>query len=92
MGLDVAAKIWATTKQLLGECSRAQKLVAALAASREWAYLVVMKGDRFFTLIHHIMLMDVELCPRDPIRGKLVAFEANMREDNTPPRPPAGSF
>ena len=30
-------------------------------------------------------LMDVELHPRDPIRGKLVAFEANMREDNNPP-------
>ncbi len=55
------------TKQLLGESSKAQKLAAALAASRERAYLVVMKGDRFFTLIHHLTLMDVELRPRDPI-------------------------
>lgn len=85
-GLDVAAKIWATTKQLLGEGSRAQKLTAALAAARERAYLVVMKGDRFVTLIHHLTIMDVELRPRDPIKGKLVAFEADMREDNNPPR------
>jgi hypothetical protein len=47
--------------------------------------LVVMKGDRFFTLIHHLTIMDVELRPRDPIKGKLVAFEADMREDNNPP-------
>jgi hypothetical protein len=45
-----------------------------------------MKGDQFFTLIHHLTLLDVELRPRDPIRGKLVAFEADMIDGSTPPR------
>jgi hypothetical protein len=30
--------------------------------------------------------MDVELRPKDPIKGKLVAFEAKMRDDGAPPR------
>ena len=64
-GLDVAAQVWATTKQLLGDNTTAKKLTAALAALKQRAYLVVMKGDRFFTLIHHLTLLDVELRPRD---------------------------
>ena len=63
-GLDVAAQVWATTKQLLGEDPTAYKLLAALAASKRQTYLVVMKGDQFFTLVHHLTMLDVELRPR----------------------------
>ena len=85
-GLDVAAQVWATTKQLLGEGTSTQKLSAALAASKQRAYLVVMKGDRFFTLIHHLSMLDVELRPQDPIIGKLVAFESEVIHGEFPPR------
>jgi hypothetical protein len=85
-GLDVAAKVWETTKQLLGDSSAAQKLAWAMAASKERAYLVVMGGDRYFTLIHHLTIMDAELRPKDPVKGKLTAFEAEMRDQGPPPR------
>jgi hypothetical protein len=85
-GLDVAAQVWATTKQLLGEDTLTYKLSAALAASKQRAYLVMMKGDQFFTLIHHLSMLDVELRPRDPIIGKLVAFEAEVMYEGLPPR------
>jgi hypothetical protein len=84
-GLDIAARVWSTMKQLLGDSSAAQKLACATAASKDRAYLVVMGANRFFTLIHHLTIMDVELRPRDPIKGHLVAFEADMREDGAPP-------
>jgi hypothetical protein len=84
-GLNVAANVWNTTKQLLGDSSAAQKLAWAMAASKERAYLVVMGGNKYFTLIHHLTIMDVELCPKDPIKGQLVAFEAEMRDDGAPP-------
>jgi hypothetical protein len=45
-----------------------------------------MGANKFFTLIHHLAIMDVELRPRDPIKGCLIAFEADMREDGAPPR------
>ncbi len=85
-GLDVAANVWNTTKQLLGDSSAAQKLVWATAASKEQAYLVVMGGNKYFTLIHHLTIMDVELCTKDPIKEQLVVFEAKMRDDGAPPR------
>jgi hypothetical protein len=44
-----------------------------------------MGGNKYFTLIHHLTIMDVELLPRDPIKGQIVAFEAEMREDGAPP-------
>jgi hypothetical protein len=84
-GLDVSANVWNTTKQLLGDSSAAQKLAWAMAASKEWAYIVVMGGNKYFTLIHHLTIMDVELRPRDPIKGQLVVFEAKMRDDGAPP-------
>jgi hypothetical protein len=73
-------------KQLLGEDPTADKLSAALAASMRRAYLVVMKEDRYFTLIHHLTMLDVELRPQDPIKGRLVAFEADVLYDVFPPR------
>jgi hypothetical protein len=85
-GLDVAAQVWATTKQLVGEAPPGDKLSAALAAANRRAYLVVMRGDRYFTLIHHLTILDVELRPREPIRGRLVAFEADVLYDGFPPR------
>jgi hypothetical protein len=84
-GLDVAANVWSTTKQLLGDSSAAQKLAWATATSKERAYLMVMGGNKYFTLIHHLTIMDVELRPKDPIKGQLVAFEAKMRDDDAPP-------
>jgi hypothetical protein len=84
-GLNVAAKVWETTKQLLGDSSAAQKLAWAMAASKERAYLVVMWGDWYFTLIHHLTIMDAELRPKDPVKGKLVAFEAETRDQGAPP-------
>ena len=72
-------------KQLLGEDPTADKLSAALAASMRRAYLVVMKEDRYFTLIHHLTMLDVELRPQDPIKGRLVAFEADVLYDVFPP-------
>ena len=77
-------------KQLLGEDPTADKLSAALAASMRRAYLVVMKEDRYFTLIHHLTMLDVELRPQDPIKGRLVAFEADVLYDVFPP-PPSSS-
>jgi hypothetical protein len=85
-GLDVAARVSNTTKQLLGDSPAAQKLAWATAASKERAYLVVMGANKYFTLIHHLTIMDVELRPRDPIKGQLVSFEAEMREYGAPPR------
>jgi hypothetical protein len=85
-GLDIAAKVWETTKQLLGDSSAAQKLAWAMAASKERAYLVVMGGDRYFTLIHHLTIMAAELHPKDPVKGKLVTFEAETRDQGAPPR------
>jgi hypothetical protein len=41
-GLNVAANVWNTTKQLLGDSSAAQKLAWATAALKERAYFVVM--------------------------------------------------
>ena len=87
-GLDVAAQVWATTKQLVGEAPPGDKLSAALAAANRRAYLVVMRGDRYFTLIHHLTILDVELRPREPIQGRLVAFEADVLYDGFPPRLP----
>ncbi len=84
-GLDVTANVWNTTKQLLGDSSAAQKLAWATAASKEQAYLVVIGGNKCFTLIHHLTIMDVELHPKDPIKGQLVEFEAKMRDDSAPP-------
>ncbi len=84
-GLDVATNVWNTTKQLLGDSSAAQKLAWAMAILKERAYLVVMGGNKYFTLTHHLTIMDVELRPKDPIKGQLVTFEAEMREDGAPP-------
>ncbi len=89
-GLDIATNVWNTTKQLLGDSSAAQKLAWARATSKEWAYLLVMGGNKYFTLIHHLTIMDVELRPKDPIKGQLVAFEAKMRDDGAPS--PAGGI
>ena len=83
-GLDVAARVWSTTTQLLGDSPAAHKLAWATAASNDRAYLVVMGANTSFTLVHHFTIMDVELRPRDPILGRLVAFEADMR-DGAPP-------
>jgi hypothetical protein len=85
-GLDIAERVWATTKQLLGDYPAAQKLAWATAASNEQAYLVVMGGSKNFTLIHHLTVLNVELHPMDPILGRVVAFEAKMRDDGAPPR------
>jgi hypothetical protein len=85
-GLVIAERVWAMTKQLLGDYPAAQKLAWATAASKEWAYLVVMGGSKNFTLIHHHTVLNVELRPKDPILGRVVAFEAEMRDDGAPPR------
>jgi hypothetical protein len=45
-----------------------------------------MGENKYFTLIHHLTIMDVELHPRDPIKGQLVAFDAKIRDDGAPPR------
>ena len=47
---------------------------------------MVMGGDCFITLIHHLIIMEVELRPKDSFKGKLVSFEAEMRDDSTSPR------
>ncbi len=59
------------TRQLLGDYPAAQKLAwaAAAAASKERAYLVVMGGSKYFTVIHHLTVLTVELRPKDPILG-----------------------
>ncbi len=84
-GLDVAARVWSTTTQLLSDSPAAHKLAWATAASKDRAYLVVMGANTSFTLVQHLTIMDVKLRPRDPILGRLVAFEADMRDD-APPR------
>jgi hypothetical protein len=50
-GLDLAERVWATTRQLLGGYPAAQKLAWAVAASKERAYLVVMRESKYFTLV-----------------------------------------
>jgi hypothetical protein len=85
-GLDIAERVWATTKQLLGDYPTAQKLAWATATSKERAYLVVMGGSKNFTLIHHLTVLNVELRPKDPILGRVVAFETEMQDDGAPPR------
>jgi hypothetical protein len=85
-GLDLAERVWATTRQLLGDYSAAQKLAWAAAASKERAYLVVMGGSKNFTLIHHLTVLNVELRPKDPILRQVVVFEAEMRDDSALPR------
>ena len=45
-----------------------------------------MKEDQYFTLIHHLTTLDAELRPRDPIKGRLVTFEADVLYDGFPPR------
>ncbi len=63
-GLDLAERVWATTRQLLGDIRADQKLAWAAAASKERAYLVVMGGSKYFTLIHHLTILNVE--PQGP--------------------------
>ncbi len=84
-GLNIAERVWATMKQLLGDYPVAQKLAWATAASKERVYLVVMGGSKNFTLIHHLTVLNVELHPKDPILGQVVAFEAEMRVNGAPP-------
>ena len=48
-GLDLAKRVWATTRQLLGDYQADQKLAWATAASKERAYLVVMGGSKYTT-------------------------------------------
>ncbi len=84
-GLDIAERVWATTKQLLGDYPAAQKLAWATTASKERAYLVVMGGSKNFALIHHLTILNIELRPKDPILGRVVAFEAEMRDNGAPP-------
>ena len=86
VGLDLAERVWTTTRQILGDYPAAQKLAWATAASKERAYLVVMGGSKYFTLIHHLTVLNVELRPKDPVLGRVVAFEAEMRDDGAPPR------
>ena len=45
-----------------------------------------MGGSKYFTLIHHLTVLNVELRPKDPVLGRVVAFEAEMRDDGAPPR------
>jgi hypothetical protein len=85
-GLDLAERVWATTRQLLGDYPAAKKLAWATDASKERAYLVVMEGSKYFTLVHHLTVLNVELRPKDPVLGRVVAFEAEMRDDGAPPR------
>ena len=50
------------------------------------AYLTVLNGDEHVTVLRHLIRMNNELRPSNPIRGRIVAFAGGARKGEATPR------